>query len=233
MSRTRSLRLAAVALTAAAALTLAGCGDGTGTKTSGKADTSGADRTADDQGQQSTDDSRTSQTTDSDGKPADGSGKDAAAPSGKDAVKADKNGKVPCAPGAVKVEAKAVSSPVNHLLLVATNTSKGPCHAYGFPFLRFDADQATAISVEESRPQAVVTLAPGKSAYAGVLTSSADGSGGTVRKARKLSVSFQGPGGEQGAGGRLEVAAPRGTVAVDDSAKVTYWQDDSATALKW
>jgi len=234
MSRTRSLRLAAATCTAAAALTLTGCvgDDGTGAKTSGKAETSQTDESVDEQGRQAGGDARTSQTTDSDGKPVAPSGKGPAGPAAGDAAKPGGKSGGACAPGTVKVTAKAVPSPVNHLLLVATNTSKAPCRAHGFPFLRFDTDQATATSVEESRPKAVVTLAPGAAAYAAVLTSAADGSGGIVRKAAKLSVSFQGPDGEP-AGGRLEVAAPGGSVAVDDSAKVTYWQDGPSAALKW
>ncbi|ARZ69149.1 DUF4232 domain-containing protein [Streptomyces sp. HU2014] len=216
MTRTRSLRLVAAAFTAAAALTLTACGggDGSGARTSGKADTSELEET--DQG--GTQDGR-------DG--ADGQyGQNEAAKVGKD-------GKAACTSDTVKVAAKAVPSPVNHLLLVATNTSKAPCVAHGFPFLRFDADQATAGVVEESRPQSVVTLAPGKSAYAGVLAAAADGSGGNSRKARKLAVSFQGADGGGSVGGQIPVPLPGGTLAVDDSARVTYWQDASAPALKW
>jgi Protein of unknown function (DUF4232) len=232
MTRTRSLRLAAAALTATAALTLTACGggDGSGTKTTGKADTSGADQGATQDGQeQGGKAGGDSQTTDSDGRPVDPS-KPTAAPA---PPKKGKDGKVPCTSATVKVAAKAVSSPVNHLLLVATNTSKASCDAYGFPFLRFDADQATVGTVEESHPQAVTTIAPGKSAYAAVLTSSADGSGGNVRQAKKLAVFFQGADGGDSAGGRIAVALPGGTVSIDDSARVTYWQGDSAAALKW
>ncbi|MFI1798351.1 DUF4232 domain-containing protein [Streptomyces sp. NPDC020379] len=216
MTRTRSLRLTAAALTAAAALTLTACGgnDGSGAKTSGKADTSAAD------GQEQ-------------GQPADDSGQADTAQAAT-ASKDGKNGaKGTCTAANVKVEAKAVQTPVNHLLIVATNTSKSPCHAYNFPFIRFDADQATAGAVEESRPQGVITLAPGKAAYAGVITSAADGSGGAGRDAKKLGVSFQGSDGNGSVGDQASVDLPGGKVHVDDSARVTYWQSGSPAALKW
>ncbi|MFI1181991.1 DUF4232 domain-containing protein [Streptomyces sp. NPDC020799] len=214
MTRTRTLRLAAAALTAAAALSLTACGgsDGSGAKTSGKADTSAADgqgQSADDSGQADTAQAAT------------------ASKDGKDGAKGT------CTAANVKVEAKAVQTPVNHLLLVATNTSKSPCHAYNFPFVRFDADQATAGVVEESRPQGVITLAPGKAAYAGVITSAADGSGGGGRDAKKLGVSFQGSDGNGSVGDQASVDLPGGKVHVDDAARVTYWQKGSPEALKW
>ncbi|GAP53040.1 uncharacterized protein SAZU_7920 [Streptomyces azureus] len=45
---------------------------------------------------------------------------------------------------------------------------------------------------EESKPQAVTTLAPGESGYAGVVLSVADGSGTGGTTGRKLTVGFQG-----------------------------------------
>ncbi|WKK20874.1 DUF4232 domain-containing protein [Streptomyces olivoreticuli] len=218
MTRTRTLRLAAAALTTAAALTLTACGgsDGSGAKTSGKADTSATG--GQEQGQEQ-------------GQSEDPGQTDAA-----QTASSAKNGKADkgtCTSANVKVEAKAVQSPINHMLLVVTNTSKAPCHAYNFPFVRFDADQATAGVVEESRPQAVTTLAPGKSAYAAVITSAADGSGGAGREAKKLAVSFQGKDGNGSIGDQVSVALPGGKVHVDDSARVTYWQSEQSAALTW
>ncbi|MGW1072232.1 DUF4232 domain-containing protein [Streptomyces sp. NPDC002537] len=215
MSRTRPARIAAAVLTATAALVLTACGggDGSGAKTSGKADTSADSGQAQDGTEASAADDRQADGQKNGGR---------------------KNTKSACTAAEVKVEAKAVRTPVNHLLLVATNTSKAACHAYGFPFLRFDADQATAGVVEESKGGSVTTIAPGKSAYAAVVTSAADGSAGPGREAKKLSVSFQGPDSGGGSiGDPASVALPGGTVHVDDSARVTYWLTDSSAALKW
>ncbi|MER6473761.1 DUF4232 domain-containing protein [Streptomyces collinus] len=76
-----------------------------------------------------------------------------------------------------------VSRPINHLLLKATNTGTKPCYAYSTPFLRAGADaQAPLAWADETTPQAVVTLEPGQSAYAGILTSSPEGKGGAKEK---------------------------------------------------
>lgn len=138
-----------------------------------------------------------------------------------------------CTPAQMKVEAKAVQSPVNHVLLIATNTGKKECTAYGFPFLRFDQDQATAGVTEDSKPGAALKLAPGKAAYAGVTASAADASGGKGRDVKKLSVSFQTPNGDPVDGDPSVPALPGGTLHVDDSAKGTYWVESEGAALKW
>ncbi|MCC2275085.1 DUF4232 domain-containing protein [Streptomyces morookaense] len=135
-----------------------------------------------------------------------------------------------CTPAQMKVEARAVPSPAHHVLLVATNTGKKECTAYGFPFLRFDQDQATAGVTEESKPGAALKLAPGKAAYAGVTASA---SGGNGRDVKKLSVSFQTPNGDPVDGDPSVPALPGGTLHVDDSAKGTYWVGSEDAALKW
>ncbi|MFD7237900.1 DUF4232 domain-containing protein [Streptomyces syringium] len=216
-TRTRT-RVAVAALTAAAALTLTACGGGddSASDKADKAGSSGPVGTA-------------SPAKDEEAAATDGQSGSAAGSSDKGKSAAPGV----CASGTVKVEVKTVSTPVNHLLLVATNTSKSACTAHGYPFLRFDQDQATTPVIDKSRPQAPVTLAPGKSAYAGIVTSAADGSGGTGRKAKKLAVSFQGPGDGSSVGDKVDAPLPGGSVHVDDQAQGTYWQSSQAAALKW
>ncbi|MEV5374837.1 MULTISPECIES: DUF4232 domain-containing protein [Actinomycetes] len=134
-----------------------------------------------------------------------------------------------CAPSDMKVEAGSRSGKV---LLVATNTGKKPCTAYGFPYVRFDQDQATAAAGEETKPKAPVKVAPGKSAYAAVTPTAPDGSGGPGRDAHKLSLTFQSPNGDPLQGDPSTPALPTGTLHVDDQAKATYWLPDEAAALK-
>lgn len=131
-----------------------------------------------------------------------------------------------CAPSDVKLQARP--APSGRLLLVAT-ASKA-CTAYGFPFLRFDKDQATADMVAASKPAAPVRLAPGKSAYAGIVPTSADG--GTAREAKELSVSLQAKNGDPVEGGEAGAALPGGKLKIDDSVRTTYWVGDEAAALK-
>ncbi|MCF3100129.1 DUF4232 domain-containing protein [Streptomyces roseoverticillatus] len=134
-----------------------------------------------------------------------------------------------CAPSDLKVEARSQSGKV---LLVATNTGKKPCTAYGFPYIRFDQDQATAGVGDETKPKAPVKVAPGKSAYAAVTPTAPDGSGGPGRDAKKLTVTFQTAGGDPLQGEPAAPALPGGTLHVDDQARATYWLPDEAAALK-
>ncbi|MFE7665354.1 DUF4232 domain-containing protein [Streptomyces celluloflavus] len=136
---------------------------------------------------------------------------------------------VTCTGANTRVEVSQVSRPINHLLIKATNTGKVPCHAYGAPLMGFNDPQAALPILRDSIPQAVVTLEPGQSAYAGVRTS---GDGGHGQWGTKLSLGFQGRDLAGSVGPMVSPAVPKGTW-VDDSATVTYWQTTAADALFW
>ncbi|MEU5210823.1 DUF4232 domain-containing protein [Streptomyces sp. NPDC020742] len=138
-----------------------------------------------------------------------------------------------CDADAVRIVAKPLERPVGHLLLRATNTSGAACDLYLAPHLQFDGAQSPLAELADSKPAALVTLAPGESGYAGVLTSSADGSGRHGRAVSSLSVSLPGRDGKGSIGGASAVPLPGGAVYVDDSAWVTYWQADPGDALAW
>lgn len=134
---------------------------------------------------------------------------------------------VPCTSASTRTTATTVSRPVNHLLLTVTNTGSKNCDLVGYPAVRFGEAQAVPPAFEESKPQAVVTLAPGESGYAGVLLAAADDSGTHGHTARTLSVFL----GDQA--GTAHPALPAKGVYVDDSITVTYWQATMADALAW
>ncbi|MFG2870608.1 DUF4232 domain-containing protein [Streptomyces sp. NPDC048338] len=139
----------------------------------------------------------------------------------------------PCTGTTAKVIASKVSRPANHLLLTVTNTGPQPCNAYGAPFVGFDDAQSPVRILDESKPQAVVTLAPGESAYASVLLTGEGGADSHGRTVRRISVHFapgDGSGGSVGSG--RTVAAPSGTYA-DDDAAVSYWQRTVDEALTY
>ncbi|MFF1698350.1 DUF4232 domain-containing protein [Streptomyces sp. NPDC058257] len=138
---------------------------------------------------------------------------------------------VTCTAATTTVTVEQVSSPINHLLLKAENTGTKTCYAYGAPYLRFDDAQSATAWLGDSVPQAVVTLKPGQSAYAGIATSSPEGSDG--HQADKLGVLFSNRGMNGGAGGTAAAKLPAGGVYVDDSAFVTYWQTSASDALMW
>jgi len=136
-----------------------------------------------------------------------------------------------CGPSNTELTVRPVPRPVNHLLLTVTNTGTTACNAYGHPFLRFDEAQAPTPALEESRPQAVTTLRPGESAYAGITTSSAAGDDDAV-PATRLGVLFADQDGGAGEDGPVTLTLPEDT-RVGTAARVTYWLSDPADALAY
>ncbi|MFC8230806.1 DUF4232 domain-containing protein [Streptomyces sp. NPDC057287] len=138
---------------------------------------------------------------------------------------------VTCTGANTKLTMTSVQRPINHMLLTVTNTGSKPCYAYSYPFLRFGEAQSVPQVVEDSIPQSVVVLSPGESAYTGVMTSSADGSGSGGYSTKDLAVGFQGRDG--GSAGAM-VNVPLGKkVYVDSTLAVTYWQTDMDDALMY
>ncbi|QEU92663.1 DUF4232 domain-containing protein [Streptomyces kanamyceticus] len=142
-----------------------------------------------------------------------------------------KSAPVTCTAATTKVTVKQVDRPINHLLLKAKNTGTKTCYAYGAPFLRFDQAQAATGWLEDSKPQAVVTLKPGETAYAAIGTSSPEGSEGY--QAHDLGVYFSNRSMNGSVGNPAAAKLPAGGVYVDSSAFVTYWQTSAADALQW
>lgn len=129
-----------------------------------------------------------------------------------------------CSASSVRITATNVSRPINHLLLTATNTGSKTCYLPAYPMAKFGEAQSVPPVAESTKPQAVTTLEPGKSGYAGVLLSAADGSAGKGYTANTLTVPFDD-------GSIATVALPSGGVHVDDALTVTYWQSSMDTAL--
>ncbi|MFF3686609.1 DUF4232 domain-containing protein [Streptomyces sp. NPDC002187] len=130
-----------------------------------------------------------------------------------------------------RTTAQPVSRPLNHMLLTVTNTGSKPCALMYYPVLRFDEMQWVPQAIGDSKPQAVTTLAPGESGYAGVRLSAADGSGTGGDTGRKLTVGFQGRTPNSSGGPAATPALPAKGVHYDSALSVTYWQTDAETAL--
>lgn len=139
---------------------------------------------------------------------------------------------VTCQGSNTKTTAAPLARPLNHMLLTVTNTGSSPCYLYGYPAVQFGEGQSVPPVIEESKPQAVVTLAPGEAGYASVNLSAADGSGSNGHTEKSLTVYFQ-----DRNGGSLSSAArpslPAKGVYVDDSLKVSYWQQELGDAIIW
>ncbi|MFD7866702.1 DUF4232 domain-containing protein [Streptomyces sp. NPDC059783] len=135
---------------------------------------------------------------------------------------------VTCVASNTKITVTKVSRPINHLLLTLTNTGSRPCYAYYAPMLRFDDAQAVFPVLQDSKPQAVVTLEPGQSAYAGIgLTGEPNGR--KPYKSEHLGV-FLADRNNQSESDATELTLP-GTTYWDDNGFVTYWQTEMDNAL--
>ncbi|GHH70849.1 hypothetical protein GCM10018793_05540 [Streptomyces sulfonofaciens] len=119
------------------------------------------------------------------------------------------------------------------MLLTVTNTGSRSCYLYGYPAVRFGEAQAVPPVIEDSKPQAVVTLKPGESGYASVTLSAADGSGTNSHNVTSLAVYFQGRSGNESVGTGAHPSLPAEGVYVDDSLRVTYWQQSLDDAIVW
>ncbi|MEV0777847.1 DUF4232 domain-containing protein [Streptomyces sp. NPDC050433] len=162
---------------------------------------------------------------DDSGSNANSSGSDSDKSSGKGSTKT-----TTCTGSNTKVTVTKVSRPLNHLLVTATNTGSGTCHAYYAPLLGFDDAQAVTQINEDSQPQAVVTLSPGQSAYASIALGGVDGAPTTA--AYKLSVAFSGRDNQGSVGSAANLTLPKGTATTADTS-VSYWQATMADALTW
>jgi hypothetical protein len=131
------------------------------------------------------------------------------------------------------VTAKPVPRPLNHMLITVKNTGSKTCDLTYYPMLRFDEMQWAPQPIEESKPQAVTTLAPGESGYAGVVLSAADGSGSGGTTGRELTVGFQGRTPHSSGGPSALPKLPSEGVYYDSSLTVTYWLHDMEQALSY
>ncbi|MGW6735736.1 DUF4232 domain-containing protein [Streptomyces sp. NPDC055013] len=242
--RTSRIRLAGAAATAVlATLSLGACSDGSGVQDEGASakvqpststnQSSGA--SASDAGSDSSSNSAgSSNSVGSSGNKASTNGSGTAAQPPTSTAPASSGAKpVTCEGSNTKTVAAPLSRPLNHMLLTVTNTGSKTCYLYGYPAVRFGEAQSVPPVIEDSQPQAVVTLQPGESGYASVNLSAADGSGTNGHTVKSLSVYFQGRSGNGSVGTGAHPSLPAKGVYVDDSLKVTYWQQEMEDAINW
>ncbi|MER6747195.1 DUF4232 domain-containing protein [Streptomyces fungicidicus] len=243
--RTSRIRLLAATGATLAALALTACEDGTGTEDEGAGSTSRptATATTDTPSDAGKDDSASSDPTAAgggsqeagDGKDTGSGGKGGNTDDGKTDEGADDGPetRVACNGSNTTVTARPVSRPLNHMLITVKNTGSGPCDLTYYPVLRFDEMQWVPQPIEETKPQAVVGIDPGESAYAGVLLSAADGSGDGGTTGHKLAVGFQGRTPNSSGGPSAIPSLPAKGVYYDSTLAVSYWQQSMDDALTY
>ncbi|MDQ0582653.1 DUF4232 domain-containing protein [Streptomyces rishiriensis] len=232
-----------LALTALTALALTACEDGTGVQDEGASRPASSTATAaqptpaTDKGAGTTPSKDTAGST---GGTAGNTGAGKGSATGGDTGartddKADtaSGSRVLCNGSNTEVTAEPVARPLNHMLLTVTNTGSRTCDLTYYPVVRFDEMQWVPQAAEKTRPQAVTSLAPGESGYAGVLLSAADGSGDGGQTAKKLTVAFQGYTPNSDGGASATPPLPAKGLYYDSSLTVTYWQQGMDDALSW
>ncbi|MEV5349669.1 DUF4232 domain-containing protein [Streptomyces achromogenes] len=239
----RHIRLIAATGTAVAALALTACDNGTGTEDEGaarpKATVAAAETNVSKSPESSTPAKDTTGTGTDSGATEASPVSRTDAPSSKPAASAGRKGQstgrsvVLCNGTNTSVTAQLLSRPLNHMLLTVKNTGGKTCDLPYYPVLRFDEMQWVPQADEGTQPQAVVSLAPGESGYAGVLLSAADGSGSGGMTAHKLTVGFQGMTPNSDGGPSATPALPAKGVYYDSTLKVTYWQKDLGAISGW
>ncbi|MET8079613.1 DUF4232 domain-containing protein [Streptomyces sp. NPDC005303] len=237
MSSTSRTRLvAAAATTVLAALSLTACSDGTGTKDEGRATGTSPSAVTSSPAASSPAPSATTHSAAATGSSS-GTGPTDGTPASANrtpVAKAPSSAKpVTCEGSTTRTVAAPLTRPVNHMLLTVTNTGSKNCYLYGYPVVRFGEAQAVPPVIEDSQPQAVVTLAPGESGYASVNLAATDGSGANGYTAKTLTVYFQGRSGNGTVGRAANPSLPAKGTYVDDSLKVTYWQQSMDDAVSW
>ncbi|MGW4377236.1 DUF4232 domain-containing protein [Streptomyces albidoflavus] len=237
--RSRRLRTLAAALVTTAALSLTACqtgtADATGAVDSTQPPVPGTESAETPAEEQPTATEKETGTSGASGASGDSGSSSDSGNSGKEATQVADRKTVKkttsCTAKGTKVTVTDAPRPINHLLIKATNTSDTTCHLYYAPYLRFDQAQSAVPFIEESKPQTVVTLAPGESGYAGVLTSTPDGS--HPYDATSLTLYYAARSGQGSTGAPSHPALPFDSVRVDSSNAVTYWQTSAADALMW
>ncbi|MEU6468471.1 DUF4232 domain-containing protein [Streptomyces massasporeus] len=211
-----------------AALALTACQNGTGTKDEGAAhpDPASATVTTTHPAEGATDGTGTQPTK------VDKSAKDDKSTRG-EAAKGTTATRVSCNGSNTTVTAQPVRRPLNHMLLTVKNTGSKMCDLTYYPVLRFDEMQWVPRPIKDSKPQAVTTLAPGESGYAGVSLSAADGSGEWGTISHKLTVGFQGRTPNSDGGPSALPTLPAKGVYYDSTLTVTYWLRDMDDALSY
>ncbi|TXL90499.1 DUF4232 domain-containing protein [Streptomyces sp. IB2014 016-6] len=235
--RNRRIRSAATAATTAllAALALTACQPSDVVNADPKPDSTATSAATDEPDSQATDKQQppadenadSGSGSEGDSNKSSGSGKNDSADKGSDAKSA---ARTTCTGSNTKVTVTDVARPLNHLLVTATNTGDRNCDAYYAPLLGFDDAQSVTQINEDSKPQAVVTLAPGESAYASIALGGVDGAPTTA--AYKLSVHFAGRDNQGSVGSAANLTLPKGTATTADTS-VSYWQSTMADALTW
>ncbi|MBO8191573.1 DUF4232 domain-containing protein [Streptomyces oryzae] len=134
-----------------------------------------------------------------------------------------------CTVGTVSVSLQETGGSAPVILLKATNNGSTRCDLYGHPFVGYP-DAQSSIPAGGGKPQSVVSLEPGTSAYAALGLEKGDG--GNMHREKQLTVQLADRS-LHGTGATAEVTAPgEAGLALSDNSTVTYWNDTTEQVLQ-
>ncbi|MGI5346775.1 DUF4232 domain-containing protein [Streptomyces sp. CA-250714] len=134
-----------------------------------------------------------------------------------------------CTVGKVSIRLQHTGGSAPVILLKATNNGSTRCDLYGHPFVGYPNAQAP-IQTGGGKPQSVISLQPGKSAYAAL--SLEKGNGGNMHREKQLTVQLADRS-LHATGATAKVNAPTGAgLALSDNSTVTYWNNTLEEAMQ-
>ncbi|CDR07471.1 DUF4232 domain-containing protein [Streptomyces iranensis] len=158
------------------------------------------------------------------------SGKEDSGDTGTQAGEADSGVKrSACTVGKVAVSLQETGGSAPVILLKASNNGSTRCDLYGYPFVGFP-DAQSSIPAGGRKPQSVISLEPGKSAYAALGLE--EGNGGNMHREKQLTVELADRN-LQGTGETAEINAPgEAGLAISDNSTVSYWNNTVEEVLQ-
>lgn len=133
-----------------------------------------------------------------------------------------------CDVGTVQVRLQRTGGSAPLILLKATNKGSARCDLYGYPFVGYPEAQSP-IKVGGGQPQAVVSLEPGKSAYASLSLEKGDGA--NMHREKELTVELANRS-LHGTGDTATLTAPGAGLALSDNSAVSYWNTTPELAMQ-
>ncbi|MFF9482728.1 DUF4232 domain-containing protein [Streptomyces sp. NPDC014733] len=135
-----------------------------------------------------------------------------------------------CEPGTTKLALKEAGGTPSAVLLTATDNGSTPCSMYHAPFVADPVAGHHLTADPDTTPQAVVVLAPGRTAYAAITLARQEST--QNHRTRTLNVTLAGKDGT-GTDGHVAVSSPGPAgLQINPSTRVTYWQSTEEGALR-
>ncbi|MGW1840787.1 DUF4232 domain-containing protein [Streptomyces sp. NPDC002067] len=135
-----------------------------------------------------------------------------------------------CVLGTTKIAMKEAGGMPSAVLLTATNNGSAPCSLYNAPFVSDPVAGHNLAVDEDSRPQAVVVLAPGRTAYAAITLAQREST--QNHRTRTVNVTLATKA-NSGTDGHTAVSSPGPAgLQINPSTRVTYWQTTEEGALR-